>query len=657
MKKVFIRLSILSILLLIPNLLYAAPPAITVLTITSGPTEGDSYVGIIGTGFTKDTVFKFDDQRVIFKRFIDETKVYIMTVEHPSEGTVDVTATNSEGTATLASAFTFTNEPPWLDHINLDNGPTEGNTSIHFYGNHFTSNMTIKFGEEESLVRCFYHCRRMKSSTPPHDPGAVDVTITNTYGTDILDDAYTFQNDPPVITRISPESGVTQGGTLVRIWGRNFRATDTWDFGGSPAELQTFALPGREANQQIIDSNFVRVLTSSREEAGTVPVSVISKVGTTTADNLFTYTTDPPEVTTISPNKGFPEGGSTAWIWGNNFTEDMAVDFGGSPAAITRFKNSSLVRVLTSAHEPGPVDVTITTPNGSVVSHAGFTYLDTIPFVSYLWPNNGVVDGGSYVTIRGRNFKEGATDVSFGGTWQDEINVYNSNRLRLKTAAAAAPGAVDVSVTTDEGTGLLENGYLFTEERPDITRIYPLRGLTTGNRWLYIYGTNFTEGMAVKLDNVVHPLDYFYHSGRIRIKTLPHSEGRVDVTVENQRGSSTLENAYEYVTELPPEVPEGVPWIRYISPARGPVSGGTLVTLVGESFSRDMTVLFNNEPANIQRYYDDKKIRILTPAVSSPGPVDITVSDGDGSTTLTGVFQYMDDPPLIKTIIPPKGFI
>ncbi|MBW1910616.1 MAG: IPT/TIG domain-containing protein, partial [Deltaproteobacteria bacterium] len=647
--------SALFLLLLVPTILYAQGPAITALTITEGPTDGASYVGIIGTDFTKDTVFRFDNERVIFKRFIDSTKAYVLTVEHPAEGAVDVNATNSEGTGILPSAFTFKNSSPALNRINLYNGVTEGNTSIHLYGRHFTSDMTVGFGEEESVVRRFYHCRRMKGYTPPNSSGTVDVVVSNTHGTDTLTDGFTYQNDPPVITRISPESGVTQGGTLVKIWGRNFRASDTWDFGGSPAGLQTFTSPG--GNQQIIDSNFVRVLTTSHEDAETVSVSVISRSGTTTVDDLYAYTTAPPEITTISPNKGFPDGGSTTWIFGNNFTDDMAVDFGGSPATITKFRNTSLVRVRTSAHDPGLVSVTATTPNGSVTNYGSFTYLDTIPTTSYLWPNNGVLEGNTYVIVRGRNFKESGTTVFFGEIEQGDITVRNSNSLRLKTASSPTPGAVDVLVTTDEGTAVLENGFVYTEEKPTITRVYPLQGLTSGNQRLYIYGTNFTENTVVKLDNVEHPIDRFYHSGRIRIRTLAHDTGKVDVTVENQRGASTLERGYEYVEELPPEAPEGVPFIRYLTPAKGPKSGGTLITIVGENFSEEMTVLLDAEPANVQRYYNDTKIRILTPAVSAPGPVDITVSDEDGSTTLTDAFVYTNDPPVIKTLIPAHGFV
>ena len=137
MKKLF-RLSLLFTLFFSPDFIYAAPPTISALTIREGPTEGASYVGIIGTGFTKNTVFKFDDQRVIFKRFIDSTKVYILTVEHPSEGSVDVTASNSDGTATLLSAFTFSNRGPHLIRINAGDGVREGNTPVQFYGTHFT---------------------------------------------------------------------------------------------------------------------------------------------------------------------------------------------------------------------------------------------------------------------------------------------------------------------------------------------------------------------------------------------------------------------------------------------------------------------------------------------------------------------------------------
>jgi hypothetical protein len=73
------------------------------------------------------------------------------------------------------------------------------------------------------------------------------------------------------------------------------------------------------------------------------------------------------------------------------------------------------------------------------------------PLVSLVSPAVGPVGGGTAVTVTGYGFT-GATGVSFGGTAATAVTVVNNATLTCTTAAHAA-GAVDVAVTTPNGTG------------------------------------------------------------------------------------------------------------------------------------------------------------------------------------------------------------
>ena len=66
--------------------------------------------------------------------------------------------------------------------------------------------------------------------------GAVDVTVTNDFGSDSLTGGFTYYA-PPVITQIVPADGVIAGGTNVTITGTGFTTVGTTDvtFGGTSA--------------------------------------------------------------------------------------------------------------------------------------------------------------------------------------------------------------------------------------------------------------------------------------------------------------------------------------------------------------------------------------------------------------------------------------
>src|SRR5262249_52990307 len=127
----------------------------------------------------------------------------------------------------------------------------------------------------------------------------------------------------------------------------------------------------------------------------------------------------------------------------------------------------------------------------------------------------------------------------------------------------------------------------------------------------------------------------------------PSGRGTVGVRVDESFGSSRLANAYTYV---PP------PTLSSISPARGPASGGTLVTLRGASFGRadDLHATFGGTAATSVTLVDATTVTARTPAGS--GVVDVRVSNSNGDATLSAAFTYVP-PPSLDSISPPSGSV
>ena len=159
-----------------------------------------------------------------------------------------------------------------------------------------------------------------------------------------------------------------------------------------------------------------------------------------------------PTVTAVSPDSGFPNGGTSVTITGTNFTEVTAVSFGTTPAHDFTVDSATAI----TAHSPvstGTVDVTVTTSGGTSAINAPadwFTFSVPSPTVTALSPASGPSSGGTSVTITGTNFTE-ATQVRFGAVAATTFTV-NSDTSVMATSPSEPPGPVDISVTNGSGT-------------------------------------------------------------------------------------------------------------------------------------------------------------------------------------------------------------
>jgi hypothetical protein len=76
-----------------------------------------------------------------------------------------------------------------------------------------------------------------------------------------------------------------------------------------------------------------------------------------------------------------------------------------------------------------------------------------------------------------------------------------------------------------------------------------------------------------------------------------------------------------------------------VTPASGPASGGTAVSLNGFNFSPNVSVSFGSTPAASVQFADSTRVVAVTPA-HAPGAVDVVVGSGGQTTSLTGAFTY-----------------
>ena len=167
-----------------------------------------------------------------------------------------------------------------------------------------------------------------------------------------------------------------------------------------------------------------------------------------------------PVVSSVSPSRGSETGGNNVEIYGTGFRKVTGVTFGGVAAVILHeiHRPSTELAVYAPAHDPGTVDVRVTTAVGtSAVSTADqYTYVAN-PTVTSVSPTSSDVRGHPLITVTGTNFTN-VTHVTFGESLEraDEgrhVQVLSPTELQF-AAPGHYPGTYDVYVWTKDGKSL-----------------------------------------------------------------------------------------------------------------------------------------------------------------------------------------------------------
>lgn len=195
-----------------------------------------------------------------------------------SEGIVDVVVTTTEGTSTLADAFTYLASPPTISSISPSTGSTAGGTTFTIAGTGLTTGTSVTIGGAAVSGLAFASATSMTGLTPAGSVGAQDVVVTNAAGTATLTGGFTYTVSAPTLSGVSPASG-SAGGSIV-IFGSAFVAGTTVTIGGTP--LVGLAIQSQGTITGTIPAG-----------AGTVDVVVTNANGTSMLTGGFTYAAAP----------------------------------------------------------------------------------------------------------------------------------------------------------------------------------------------------------------------------------------------------------------------------------------------------------------------------------------------------------------------------
>jgi alpha-tubulin suppressor-like RCC1 family protein len=158
----------------------------------------------------------------------------------------------------------------------------------------------------------------------------------------------------PGVTALTPSTARKSGSaTKVTITGAEFEEAREVKFGSAKAASFT------------VGANGTTITTVAPPGKGIVDVTVNTPAGTSITSPADRFFYERPTVKRLSPRKGSGFGGTTVTITGVNFTGVTAVKFGSTEAASFKVISATSITAVSPAHVPGPVDVTVSSANGT----------------------------------------------------------------------------------------------------------------------------------------------------------------------------------------------------------------------------------------------------------------------------------------------------
>jgi hypothetical protein len=358
----------------------------------------------------------------------------------------------------------------------------------------------------------------------------------------------------------------------------------------------------------------------------------------------------PPSLTSVTPSSGSVAGGTVVTIIGTHLTGATSVQFGSAPATSFKVVSATTVTAVSPPGKPGVVNVSATSPAATSPTVTGdrFTY-DPVPTLSAVTPTAGKLAGGTTVTLSGSGFRTGAT-VTFGaGNHGATVHVSGTTSLTVK-APFHAVGTVTVTVTTPGGTSGTKP-YTY-DPVPTITSLSRTSGPVSGGTQVTVTGTGFSTVASVKFGTTTATSFTVRSATQLEATAPVHAAGTARISVTTPGGTTPATGADLYDFTVP------APEVSAISPANGPATGGTTVTVSGTGFTGTTTVFFGSAKGKtVSVNAGGTQLSVKSPAGTSGGSVAVRVvtPEGESAAVTADLFGYGPTGPTITSLSRTSG--
>lgn len=429
------------------SLAFERGPVVLDLQPYESPPEGGVVISIEGEGFRDGctvSLFGVHAPAVTFES--DKLLRFVAPPvgEGPYEG--PLTITNPDGLACrIEHSIVYRALAPCIDAIEPNHAWVNGGKAIEVRGADFHASCRVRFADRPAEVR-FKSATLLEVVVPEGaEIGTVDVHVENPGGaTTTLATGFRYEPvpAPPKIISLLPANGATTGGQVIRVSGDNFTETTRLRFGEVTAVT-------RFVSAKIVDAEL-----PPRTLPGLVAVEAVDGGVTVRVEDAFTYfSPKAPKITGLEPMSGPQTGGTKIVIEGEGFPANATVRLGREAPKHVAIKGASRIEIVAPpAKQAGFADLEITSPEtGPGVMKNAFRY-DAVPppTVTSVAPNRGTTNGGTELTVEGKNFAEGAT-VMIGKKAAKRVKRVSGSILEVVTPDGDDGAMVDVVVKNPDG--------------------------------------------------------------------------------------------------------------------------------------------------------------------------------------------------------------
>lgn len=355
-----------------------------------------------------------------------------------------------------------------------------------------------------------------------------------------------------------------------------------------------------------------------------------------------------PTISSFSPTSGSVVGGDTITITGTNLSGAAAVTFGTTSVTSFVSNTSTQIVVLSPSEVAGAVNLSVTTPVGTVVATQQYQYTAApVPTITSYSPTSGSTAGGTDVTITGTNLAN-ATSVTFGAD-PAVIGTDTSGTLAVVTTPAQSAGFVNLTVTTSQGSATATTQYQYLAApppTPTISSISPIAGPLTSGNTVTINGTNLGNPTSVTFGGVAASVFTTLSSATKLVVAAPAgSAGAADVVVTTAGGSVTDSAAYTY---------QAAPTITSYTNSSQTIGSLVNCVITGTHFDNFVDVLVNGLVCVIVGSPTSTSITFTPPALAA-GSYNVQVQTLAGTVTAATPITYGTSTPTISSFNPTSG--
>jgi len=449
------------------------------------------------------------------------------------------------------------------------------------------------------------------------------------------------------LVALTPSRGPVQGGSLVMI--------EVAGGVSSGEKFVTCVFGGRRVRGHVQDGKAVECVATKVNSAGKVKVELEGLSGLTGQLDFEYYFA--PSIHRLVPSHGALGGGNMVTLHGSGFSEEgLRCRFGSGVAGEGKGRrvSSSIVSCRApSMVETRTVIVEVSFNDGADYGPEGVEYVYEMgATVDSVHPSRGVAGAlGQVVTVLGKHFVKTADLRCFFGLNAGVVGEYVSSSLVTCEAKRQIAGMVSVGVGNngmDDRSG--SGRFVFRLER-SLVAIVPSAGPVEGGARVLLKLEGIwdeSETISIRFGAVVSIAEVINNTYAQVI--VPRTTSIGSVTVDSQEGTVQGGMLFTYYES---------PKVLALWPTRGPIAGGTLVSVKGSNMVKSaIQCQFGRGPSLVvkARWVSSSLAECTSPARLGEGLVSVEVSFSDGVVFATSQVGFMyDNSVVMEALRPPRG--